>query len=299
MAFIILGICLFIGFVFVFLLLMPRTSAAGALLHEATRPMRTEAAPPAWQSALNVDYLSKPFTLVRRLFSPEPDPKLVRRLMLAGYRKPAHADIFLGARLALPALFGLVVALFIGTNSILFFLIAVGVGFFIPDFWLNWAINKRREKIRMSLPDGLDFLSICLEAGLGLDQSIVRLSQELHISHPALSEELVQVNFEQRAGIARIAAWKSLSDRVDLESVRSFVAMLIQTDRFGTPISKSLGTFSDALRTQRRQRAEELAAKTTVKLVFPLVFFIFPAMGIVVVFPAFITIIRHMENFLK
>jgi tight adherence protein C len=299
MTFIILGICLFIGFVFLFLLLMPRTSAAGALLHEATRPMRAEAAPPAWQSAVNVDFLAKPFTLVRSLFSPEPDPKLVRRLMLAGYRKPAHADIFLGARLALPALLGLAVALFIGTSSILFFLIAVGVGFFIPDFWLNWAINKRREKIRMSLPDGLDFLSICLEAGLGLDQGIVRLGQELRISHPALSEELLQLNFEQRAGVARIAAWKAFSDRVDLESVRSFVAMLIQTDRFGTPISKSLGTFSDALRTQRRQKAEEMAAKTTVKLVFPLVFFIFPAMGIVVVFPPFITIIRHMEHFLK
>jgi tight adherence protein C len=299
MAFIILGICLFIGFVFVFLLLMPRTSAAGALLHEATRPMRAEAAPPAWQSALNVDYLAKPFSLIRGLFSPEPDPKLVRRLMLAGYRKPAHADIFLGARLAVPAFLGLVVALFIGTGSILWFLIAIAVGFFIPDFWLNHAISKRREKIRMSLPDGLDFLSICLEAGLGLDQSIVRLSQELRISHPALSEELMQVSFEQRAGMARIAAWKSFSDRVDLESIRSFVAMLIQTDRFGTPISKSLGTFSDALRTQRRQKAEELAAKTTVKLVFPLVFFIFPAMGIVVVFPAFITIIRHMEHFLQ
>jgi tight adherence protein C len=299
MAFIIFGVILFIGFVFLFLLLMPRTSAAGALLHEATRPMRAEATPPAWQSALNVDYLAKPFTLVRRLFSSEPDPKLVRRLMLAGYHKPAHADIFLGSRLAIPALFGLVVALFIGTTSFLFFLIAIVVGFFIPDFWLNWAINKRREKIRMSLPDGLDFLSICLEAGLGLDQSILRLSQELGISHPALSEELLQVNFEQRAGVTRVAAWKSFADRTDLESVRSFVAMLIQTDRFGTPISKSLGTFSDALRTQRRQKAEELAAKTTIKLVFPLVFFIFPAMGIVVVFPAFITIIRHMEHFLK
>jgi tight adherence protein C len=188
---------------------------------------------------------------------------------------------------------------FIGTGSILFFLIAVVVGFFIPDFWLNWAINKRREKIRMSLPDGLDFLSICLEAGLGLDQGIIRLGQELRVSHPDLSEELLQLNLEQRAGVARIAAWKAFSDRVDLESVRSFVAMLIQTDRFGTPISKSLGTFSDALRTQRRQKAEEMAAKTTVKLVFPLVFFIFPAMGIVVVFPPFITIIRHMEHFLK
>jgi tight adherence protein C len=299
MTFIVLGICLFIAFMFVLLLLMPRASAAGALLQEATRPMRVQAERPAWQTALNVDYLAKPFTLVRGLFSPEPDPKLVRRLMLAGFRKPAHADIFLGARLALPAILGLVVALFIGTSSIVFFLVAVVIGFFIPDFWLNWAVTKRREEIRMSLPDGLDFLSICLEAGLGLDQSIVRLSQELRISHQALSEELLQVGFEQRAGMTRIAAWKSFSERVDLESVRSFVAMLIQTDRFGTPISKSLGTFSDALRTARRQKAEELAAKTTVKLVFPLVFFIFPAMGIVVVFPAFITIIRHMEHFLK
>ena len=299
MAFIVLGICLFIGFVFMFLLLMPHTSAAGALLQEATRPMRVEADVPAWRSALNVDYLARPFTLVRSLFTPEPNPDLVRRLMLAGYRKPAHADIFLGARLALPAALGLLVALFISTSSIIFFLIAVVVGFFIPDFWLSWAINRRREKIRMSLPDGLDFLAICLEAGLGLDQGIIRLGQELRISHPALSEELLQLNFEQRAGVARIAAWKSFSDRVDLESVRSFVAMLIQTDRFGTPISKSLGSFSDALRTQRRQKAEEMAAKTTVKLVFPLVFFIFPAMGIVVVFPPFITIIRHMENFLK
>jgi tight adherence protein C len=299
MAFIILGICLFIGFLFLFLLLMPRPSAAGALLHEVTRPIRVEAAVPAWRSAIDVDFLARPFTLVRSLFAPEPNPDLVRRLMLAGYRNPAHADIFLGSRLALPAVLGLLVALFISTSNIIFFLIAIVVGFFIPDFWLSWAINRRRENIRMSLPDGLDFLAICLEAGLGLDQGIIRLGQELRVSHPALSEELLQINFEQRAGVPRIAAWKSFSDRVDLESVRSFVAMLIQTDRFGTPISKSLGAFSDALRTQRRQKAEEMAAKTTVKLVFPLVFFIFPAMGIVVVFPPFISIIRHMEHFLQ
>lgn len=299
MAFIILGIGLFVGFLFLFLLLTPRPSAAGALLHEVTRPMRIEGDVPAWRSAINVDYLARPFTLVRSLFTPEPNPDLVRRLMLAGYRKPAHADIFLGSRLALPAVLGLLVALFISTSNIIFFLVAVVIGFFIPDFWLSWAVNKRREKIRMSLPDGLDFLAICLEAGLGLDQGIVRLGQELRVSHPALSEELLQINFEQRAGVPRITAWKSFSDRVDLESVRSFVAMLIQTDRFGTAISKSLGAFSDALRTARRQKAEEMAAKTTVKLVFPLVFFIFPAMGIVVVFPPFISIIRHMEHFLQ
>src|SRR6266700_585494 len=298
MVFIVLGVCLFIGFAFLLLLLMPRESAAGALLQEVTRPVG-QVDTPAWRTALDVDYLAKPFTLIRSLFTPAPDPKLLRRLMLAGYRKPAHADIFLGCRLAVPAILGLFIALFVSNNAIMYFIIAIGLGFLLPDFWLNWAINKRIDKIRLSLPDGLDFLAICLEAGLGVDQGIVRLGQELRISHPALSEELLQINFEQRAGVHRIAAWKSFSDRVDLESVRSFVAMLIQTDRFGTPISKSLGSFSDALRTQRRQKAEEMAAKTTVKLVFPLVFFIFPAMGIVVVFPPFITIIRHLENFLK
>src|SRR5206468_9546388 len=173
------------------------------------------------------------------------------------------------------------------------------VGFFIPNFWLSWAINRRREKIRHSLPDGLDFLAICLEAGLGLDQGIVRLGQELRISHPALSEELLQLTFEQRAGEPRIAAWKTFSDRVDLESVRSFVAMLIQTDRFGTPISKSLGAFSDGLRMQRRQKAEELAAKTTIKLLFPLALFIAPAMGIVLLGPAAISLTKHFEHFLR
>lgn len=292
-----LGVCLFVGFVFLFLLLVPRPSAAGALLQEAVKPVRTSERP-AWRTALDVDYVAKPFTLVRSLFTPEPDPKLVRRLMLAGYRKPAHADVFLGARLAIPAIFGLAIALFVSDNGILYFILAIVIGFFLPDFWLSWAVNRRRDKIRLSLPDGLDFLAICLEAGLGLDQGIVRLGQELRISHPALSEELLQINFEQRAGMPRIAAWKSFSDRVDLESVRSFVAMLIQTDRFGTPISKSLGAFSDALRTARRQKAEELAAKTTIKLLFPLALFIAPAMGIVLLGPAAISLIKHFQHFL-
>lgn len=295
MGLIILGVGLFVGFLFLFLLLTPRPSAAGALLQEVTRPVR-ESDSPAWRSALDVDYLAKPFTLIRRLFAPEPDPKLVRRLMLAGYRKPAHADIFLGARLAIPAVLGVLVATYMDDNVIMWFLIAIAVGFFAPDFWLKWAIDRRIDRIRRSLPDGLDFLAICLEAGLGLDQGIVRLGQELRVSHPELAEELLQINFEQRAGVARIAAWKSFSDRVDLESVRSFVAMLIQTDRFGTPISKSLGAFSDALRVARRQRAEELAAKTTIKLLFPLALFIAPAMGVVLLGPAIISVAKHFQT---
>jgi tight adherence protein C len=295
MTFIILAICLFIGFILLFLLLMPRASAAGALLHEVTRPARISGAP-AWR-LMNLDYLARPFTLIRSLFSPELDPKLVRRLMLAGFRKPAHADIFMGCRLAIPAVLGVLVAAFVRSNVMFYFLFAIAIGFFLPDFWLSWATNRRIEEIRLSLPDGLDFLAICLEAGLGLDQGIVRLGEELRISHPALAEELLQINFEQRAGVPRITAWKSFADRVNCESARSFVAMLIQTDRFGTAISKSLGNFSDALRIQRRQKAEEMAAKTTVKLLFPLALFIAPSMGIVLLGPAVLSLMQHFQQF--
>ena len=180
----------------------------------------------------------------------------------------------------------------------MYFILAIGLGFLVPDFWLSWAINKRRDRIRLSLPDGLDFLSICLEAGIGLDQAIVRLARELRVSHPELADELLQVNFEQRAGVTRITAWKNFADRVDLESVRSFVAMLVQTDRFGTPISKSLGTFSDSLRVERRQKAEELAAKTTVKLLFPLALFIAPSVGIVVLGPAALSFFKSFDQVL-
>lgn len=298
---ILLGLGLFITFLVLFLFMLPRASAESVLLAQVTREARHEdgSARLSWRSLFSSDSLAKPFTLVRKFFSPEPNPDLVRRLSLAGYRKPQHADIFLGARLALPAVLAFAAALIFEQNIILFFFIALILGFFIPDFWLSYAINKRREKIKLSLPDGLDLLSICLEAGLGLDQGIVRVGQELRLSHPELSEELLLVNFEQRAGVQRIAAWQGFAQRANIESVRSFVAMLIQTDRFGTPIAKSLSAFSDALRTQRRQQAEEMAAKTTIKLVPPLVFFIFPSMGVVVVGPAIITVGKNLAHIVQ
>jgi tight adherence protein C len=294
-----LGLGMFVGLLILFLLMLPRTSAASVLLeqvaHEARRA-ETENNSKSWYSAFNADFLAKPFTILRKFFSPEPDPVLVRRLLLAGYRKPSHADVFLGARLGLPAFAGFSVALLSSDNVVLYFIITMVVTFFIPDFWLGYAINRRRDRIRLSLPDSLDMLAICMEAGLGLDQGILRIGQELRLSHPELSEELLQINFEQRAGVPRIPAWKSFSERVDLESVRSFVAMLVQTDRFGTPISKSLGNFSEALRTQRRQKAEEMAAKTTIKLVPPLVFLIFPSIGIVVVGPAVLSVMKNIAH---
>jgi len=295
------GLVLFSVFALGLLLLLGRSSAQGALLEEVTRGVRggAEAASPLWRSAVTSDSFAKPFTAFRRFFAAEPDPEIVRRLLLAGYRKPHHADIFIGSRLAVPAVLGLTAALTFSQNTVFIFLLALVLGFFVPDFWLGHAIKRRREQLRLSLPDGLDLLAICLEAGLGLDQGIIRVGEELRISHPALSEELLLVNFEQRAGLQRNAAWQSFALRADFESARSFVAMLVQTDRFGTPVAKSLGTFSDALRIQRRQKAEEMAAKTTIKLVPPLVFFIFPAMGIVVVGPALIAVADFLAHFLK
>jgi len=146
---------------------------------------------------------------------------------------------------------------------------------------------------------GIGLFAVFALAGLGLDQAVVRVGQELEVSHPELSEELLLINFEQREGVQRNAAWQSFAARANFESARSFVAMLIQTDRFGTPIAKSLGAFSDALRTQRRQKAEERAAKTTIKLVPPLVFCIFPAMGVVVVGPAIIALRDFFAHFMK
>ncbi len=296
---ILLGIGLFIGFLLLFLLLLPRSSEGDALLEQVTQHARTREAVVTGLPKINAEALAKPFTFVRSLFSPEPNPDLVRRLTLAGYRSPSHADIFLGVRLALPAILGVTTAFIFKDNVVIFFLIAIVLGFFVPDFWLSHAINKRREQLKLSLPDGLDLLSICMEAGLGLDQGIVRVGEELRLSHRALSEEFLLVNFEQRAGAQRIAAWQGFAERADVESIRSFVAMLIQTDRFGTPIAKSLSNFSDALRTQRRQLAEEMAAKTTIKLVPPLVFFIFPAMGVVVVGPAMITVAKALTHIVE
>jgi tight adherence protein C len=294
---ILLGLCLFMALLFLFLLWLS-PSAESVLLEEVTREARRPAggSSSGGRHSAFIDLAAKPLAVFRKFFSPEPDPVLVRQLMLAGYRKPSHVDIFLGARLALPAVLGVCVALLVESNTILFFILTIVLAFFLPDFWLGHAIKKRREKIRLSLPDGLDLLSICMEAGLGLDQGIVRVGQELNASHPELSEEFLQVNFEQRAGARRIAAWKSFSDRVNIESVRSFVAMLIQTDRFGTPLAKSLGNFSDEQRTQRRQKAEERAAKTTIKLVPPLVFFIFPSIGIVVIGPAVVTLMKNIGH---
>jgi tight adherence protein C len=137
-------------------------------------------------------------------------------------------------------------------------------------------------------------MTICMDAGLALDQSIVRVGQELSVTHPDISQEFLQINFEQRAGVPRIESWKAFAERINLESLRQFVAMLVQTERFGTPLGVALATFADSLRTERRQKAEELGAKAAIKLIFPMVLFIFPTVFIVTIGPAVIGLLRNV-----
>jgi len=176
------------------------------------------------------------------------------------------------------------------SNVLLWVLIFGIAGYLVPDIWLKRKIASRRNRIRRSLPDALDLMVICVDAGLGLDQALMRIGEELDLSHPDISEEFAQVNREQRAGRPRLEAWQNLADRTEIEEFTSFVSMLTQTDRFGTPIIRALSRFSEDIRLKRRQHAEEAAAKTKIKIIFPLVFCIFPSLFIVLLAPALISI---------
>jgi tight adherence protein C len=171
------------------------------------------------------------------------------------------------------------------------------LGYVLPAFYIAARIKSRQKQMQKALPDALDLLVVCVEAGLGLNQALVRVSEEIERVSTVLSEQIGLVNLEIRAGTPRDEALRNLADRTGLEDIRSLVAMLIQTDRFGTSIAQALRVQSETLRTKRRQRAEEAAAKTTIKLVFPLVLFIFPAMFVVILGPALIQIFEVLANF--
>ena len=167
-----------------------------------------------------------------------------------------------------------------------------GLGYLLPSFILARMAKRRQHLIRLGLPDALDLLVVSVEAGLGLDQAIQRVADELAFAHQDLSDELRLINLELRAGKARAEALRNLADRTGLDDISSLVAMLVQTDKFGTSVANSLRVFSETLRTKRRQRAEEAAAKTGVKMVFPLVLCIFPAIWIVTIGPAAIRFMK-------
>lgn len=243
--------------------------------------------------------VSKVVAPVRQAFGLKETGDVAHRLMLAGFRHAQAAEIFYAAKLSAPFLAAALSWFVIRKDVFFWFVILSAVGFMLPDLWLTSAVNRRRERIRLGLPDALDLLVICMEAGLGLDQALIRVGYELRLSHSDLSEEFQQINLEQRAGKPRLDAWRNMAERTNLEVVRSFVSMLVQTERFGTPISKSLGTFSDSLRLKRRQLAEEMASRTTIKMIFPLALFIFPSMFIVLLAPAVISISNNLEKLFK
>jgi tight adherence protein C len=223
-----------------------------------------------------------------------------KTLVKAGYRGPQAPLVFFGARLCLAVLLAVIVptvhlfALPKLTPSwtMLLTVLSAVVGFYLPTLWVRLKTASRKRQVFEGFPDALDLMVVCVEAGLGLDAAITRVADEMKFSHPILSEEFRLVNWELRAGQAREQALRNLGLRTDLEDVTSLTTLLIQTDKFGTSVAQALRVQSEAMRVKRHQRAEEMAAKLPVKLIFPLILFIFPSLFIVILGPAVIQIAR-------
>jgi tight adherence protein C len=259
----------------------------------------------SWWSWLKIDRAGDSLKAVVQPFdkilpkSPAEVSVSQQRLIRAGFRQDAHIRILYGAKVLVPV-FLCVMVFVTGLSEYLspFFAytLAAGLGYLLPDFWLGRRISNRQMNIRLGLPEVLDLMVVCIEAGLSLDQAVSRSVAELDKSQPEISDELSLVQLEQRAGRPRIDAWKHFAERANIVTVTTLVSALAQADQFGTSIAKTLRVYSDTLRVQRRQEVEERAAKTTVKLVFPLVFFIFPSLYVVALGPAAIVM---YEAFLK
>jgi len=271
-------------------LAMGRASAIDRRLKEVSGGLEqaTEATP-RFQAV--ADALKRVGSRVPR--SPSEMGKLRLRLVQAGFRGNEALMTFFGIRLVIAVgAFALCAMPILMRPNVSLALGACGLGWILPGIVLARMVKRRQHRIRRSLPDALDLMVVSVEAGLGLDQAMQRVSDELDFAHPELSSELRLVNLELRAGKGRSDALHNLADRTGVDDVSSLVAMLVQTDRFGTSIAKSLRVHSETLRTKRRQRAEEAAAKTGVKMVFPLVFCIFPAIFVVTIGPAAIQFVK-------
>lgn len=227
--------------------------------------------------------------------------RLRKTLVTAGYRGARAPVIFLGSKIFLGILFGALFFIFgdgvtKGMTANVFSMIMIATalgGFYTPQLWLSLAISRRKEKLLNGFPDALDLMVVCVEAGLGLDQAISRVGEEIRIGHKDLGDEFQLVSLELRAGFSREQALRNLSERTDIDEIRSLIALLIQTDRFGTSVGQALRVHSDSMRMNRRLRAEEMAAKLPVKLMLPLIVFIFPSLMVVIIGPGAIKLIRN------
>lgn len=269
--------------------------APSSLLGARLRALGWQRAEPVQKPALKerleqaLDPLSKAIPL-----SPNDVSRTRRWLIQAGYREPRHLTIYVGSRLACAFVALIAVLATSGFDSPILLVSVTAFGFFLPRFALKRKIQHRQQRIKLGLPDALDLTVICVEAGLALDQAMMRVGQDLHHAHAELSEEFHLVNLEMRAGKPRAEALRNLVERTGVDDIRSLVGTLIQTDRFGTSVAQALRVHSDSLRTERRQRAEEQAAKTTIKMVVPLVLFVLPSIIFVTLGPAVIQLIRTL-----
>jgi tight adherence protein C len=225
-----------------------------------------------------------------------------KRLVQAGYWSPEAPKVFFGTRVALTA--ALVFTALIGgalldarLAAMLFMALWLGAfGWLTPGWYVLRRSHKRRHEIHSALADALDLLVACVEAGMGLNQALVRVAEEIRNVSDSLAEELAMVNLEIRAGTPRATALRNLAERTASEDIEALVSMLIQTERFGTSVGRALRVQAGTLRQKRRQRAEEAAAKTTIKLVFPLVLFVFPALFVVILGPAVIQVVEALAG---
>ena len=285
-------------FLFLALMLAPvilRPSPAARRMMEMVQSTRPDERSIGYKERVQRTILSMAKGLQSRLGLTE-DGRIKQQLLSAGLKSSRSINVYSASRVIGPVI-GLVCGSLIRSNTVFWALSLGAVFYLVPDMWLRMKIKKRRERIRKSLPDALDLLVICVEAGLGLDQAMLRVGQELIISHPDIHQEFMQVNLEQLAGKPRLEAWKSAAERTQIPEFSLFVSMLTQADRFGTPIVRALSRFGDEIRLKRRQRAEEMAAKTKIKILFPLVLFIFPCIFIVLLAPAILNIAKNMQSF--
>ncbi len=285
----------FLVFALIFAPVILRPSPAARRMLEMVRSNRPDERRVGSNERMQETVLSMARGLRIRLGITE-DEKVKQQLLSAGIRTSGGMNAYTASRFAGPVL-GLACGSLIRTNTVFWALTLAAVFYLVPDMWLKTRVKKRRDRIRKSIPDALDLLVICVEAGLGLDQAMLRVGQELIISHPDIHQEFMQVNLEQLAGKPRLEAWKSAAERTQIPEFFLFVSMLTQADRFGTPIVRALSRFGDEIRLKRRQRAEEMAAKNKIKILFPLVLFIFPCIFIVLLAPAILNIAKNMQAF--
>jgi tight adherence protein C len=249
-------------------------------------------------SAARMEKLLHPFQGVL----PRSDKEVsnLRKLLArAGYREAKYVNTYYAAKVLVPAILCLL-ATFAGSlplTPLFVYVTAGGLGFLLPDFFLGRLVSARQLNIRLGLPEALDLLVVCVEAGLSLDKAILRTAEEMRLSQPAIADELSLISLEQRAGRARADAWSECAERTGVDTVKSLASLIIQADKFGSSVGKALRSQAESLRTRRRQDAEEQAAKTTVKLVFPLVLLIFPSLFVVTLGPSMIIMFEAFQKY--